>query len=79
MAAFLIGAGADHYFGYGPWYTKTGGFAPSWKPEFERPLGEPLADAVYNAETLTWSRGFASGTKVAFNAASAVGSIAWAT
>jgi len=78
MAAFLIGAGADHYLGFGPWYTKAGGFAPSWKPEFERPLGDPLADAVYDEVTSTWTRGFASGTKVVFNAASAVGSIAWA-
>jgi len=79
MAAFLIGAGLDHYFGFGAWYSRSGGFAPSWKPEFEKPLGEPLADATYDAATSTWTRSFASGTKVTFNAVSAVGSIAWAT
>ena len=79
MAAFLIGAGLDHYFGFGPWYTRAGGFAPSWKPEFEKPLGEPLADATYDAATSTWTRSFASGTRVKFDATSSVGSIAWAS
>jgi hypothetical protein len=78
LAAFLVGAGEDHYWGTGPWVTPAGGFAGAWLPEFERPLGAPLGAAAYDAATATWSRAFASGTAVTFNAATGAGAIHWA-
>jgi hypothetical protein len=33
-----------------------------------RKLGAPRSDAVYDARTQTWTREFASGTRVVFNA-----------
>jgi Hypothetical glycosyl hydrolase family 15 len=79
MAAFLIGAGEDHYWGQGPWVTKVGGFASSWLPQYELPLGAPLGEAAYNSASKLWTREFASGTKVSFNAGSSVGRIEWAS
>jgi hypothetical protein len=40
-------------------------------------LGAPGSDAVYNPDTAEWSRGFASGTTVTFNAKSNKGTITW--
>ena len=77
LAAFLVGAGQDHYWGFGPWLTWSGGYAAGWLPEFDKPLGAPLADGSYDAATATWTRRFASGTVVTFDAASKKGAIAW--
>jgi len=81
-AAFLCGAGADHYYVTGPWRDDhafdLGNFSSHWLPSIMgRPLGAPLADAVYEAEGAVWSRAFASGTKVTFDARANRGSIAW--
>ena len=68
VAAFLIGAGTDHYIASGGWHQA--GKAPiNNRPAIlEMPLGEPTGDARYDPETQMWHREFASGTKVQFNA-----------
>ena len=86
-AAFLIGAGEDHYFATGGWRAKPadrrgvgdqGNFSSHWLPSIMgRPLGAPLADAEYDATSGVWTRRFASGTAVRFDARKNVGSIAW--
>jgi hypothetical protein len=86
-AAFLCGAGADHYFVTAGWRNKfkdkhgagdNGNFSEHWLPSIMgRPLGEPMADAVYDASTGMWSRSFATGTTVTFDALRNVGRIRW--
>lgn len=82
-AAFLCGAGPDHYFTTAGWYSKPkrqglGNFTEHWLPSIMgRPLGEPKADAVYDAAAGEWTREFATGTAVAFNAMTGKGSIRW--
>lgn len=79
VAAFLIGAGEDHYFSTGIWDTaqKT---ETHWLPEFFEPtLGDPLADAEYNATSGDWLRSFSSGTQVRFNAVTNEGVVQWAS
>ena len=56
------------------WY-----FEPDWSvwhPQYDKPLGEPMGDAVKKGDVYT--RQFKSGTKVTFNVTSNVGTIAWA-
>lgn len=77
LAAFLVGAGVDHYWGFGAWVTWAGGFESRWLPEFTKPLGAPLEDAAYLRGT--WTRRFASGTNVTFDALTNRGTIVWAT
>lgn len=78
MAAFLCGAGKDHYFSMGGWNGGRSGFSDHWHANFDRPLGEPLFDCEYNGKTSMWTRVFASGTVVRFNATSNQGIIEWA-
>ena len=75
LAAFLIGAADDHYLTIGGWVDDS----PSnhWSPLFDKPLGEPTADGVYDASTATWRRSFSSGTAVTFNARTNAGTIEW--
>ena len=61
LAAFLAGAGDGHYLAIGGWHN---GAVGHWSDDFARPLGPPLADAIYNGTS--WHREFASGTKVIF-------------
>ena len=75
MAAFLVGAGVDAYWGFGTWVSPNGGVASSWILEFELPLGAPLSDATYTDPI--WVRRFESGTNVTFNARTKVGTISW--
>ena len=63
LAAFLVGAGDGDFLTVGGWYNGVDGH---WSDDFARPLGPPLADAVYDTATQTWSREFASGTKATF-------------
>lgn len=80
VAAFLIGCGPYHYYGMGGWagVGKHGNFSEHWMPGvFDRKLGEPLADGKYDAETKEWTRTFASGTIVRFNAKTNTGNISW--
>ena len=76
MAAFLIGVGEHQYYGCGGW---NGGpdFSSHRPAEFDRPLGAPKAAGAYNATTGEWTREFASGTEVVFNARSKKGRITW--
>ena len=78
VAAFLIGAGVDHYIASGAWY-RAGKAPVSNRPTIlDLPLGAPLADAVYDAKTTTWTRSFKSGTTVRFNASGGPGTeIMW--
>jgi hypothetical protein len=79
LAAFLAGAGDDHYWGFGQWVdANCGGAAAHWSPLLEKPLGAPLADGAYDAATATWTRTFAAGVKVVFNAATNKGTVTWA-
>lgn len=80
VAAFLVGAGPYHYFGLGQWHGtgKDGNFSEHWMPGvFDRALGAPLDDAVYDPSTDDWTRSFASGTVVTFNAKTNAGTISW--
>jgi len=79
-AAFLVGAGVDHYFVVGEWTSNNGSIADHWFPElFEPSLGEPLSDGVYDSKTASWSRMFGSGTVVTFDTRSNKGEIKWAS
>jgi hypothetical protein len=76
LASFLIGAGKDHYMVTGS-FNFDDDAAHHWSPMFDNPLGAPQADAVYDTATATWTRSFASGTHVSFNAKTQVGTIQW--
>ena len=52
LAAFLIGAGDDHYFTVGGWGGGEQGFPDHWSALFDKPLGRPLADALYGLAPL---------------------------
>jgi len=75
VAAFLIGAGRDHYLASGGWSNGAG--SDHWSPLLDMPLGEPAADAIYNPATTNWTRVFGSGTRVTFNATSGEGNVVW--
>jgi hypothetical protein len=79
LAAFLIGAGENSYFGSGKWISNsTLDVTQRWcAPLFETPLGKPLADATKDNETGVYTRSFASGTKVVFDIRSNKGQIWW--
>jgi hypothetical protein len=77
IAAFLIGAGDDHYIASGGWYD--GAVKGHWSPLLDRPLGDPLGDAAYDAVSTNWTRSFASGTKVTFSASKGAGDVEWAS
>jgi hypothetical protein len=77
IASFLIGVGPYQYYGLGGW---SGGspFESHWiDGVFNRSLGEPLGDAVYDTGSSMWSRSFKSGTKVVFNAHTKKGTTTW--
>ena len=82
LAAFLIGAGLDHYFGFGGWVDNGPVSTSHWRVEMGYPLGTPVSDATYDASTATWSRAFSSAaglTNVTFDAIKSTGTIAWAS
>ena len=71
VAAFLIGAGVDHYIASGGWHQAGRHPISNRPPILDLPLGDPLSDAVYDAATTLWHRSFgptSGGTKVTFNA-----------
>ena len=83
-AAFLCGAGDDAYFAtagwraHGPGDADHGNFSTHWLPSIMgRPLGSPLSVATYDSTSGVWSRDFATGTKVRFDAKTNRGCIAW--
>jgi len=72
LAAFLIAAGPYSYYVCGGWNC-----APTdWYEVYDRPLGEPLADAVLSADGV-WSRSFKHGVSVTFDTKSETGTIDW--
>lgn len=77
IAAFLVAAGDDSYFGSGPWISPgIEDVEQRWCPElFDRPIGKPIGDAV-KANGM-YKRVFASGTTVLFDTGSNKGTIAW--
>lgn len=79
VAAFLIAAGDDSYFGTGPWISPgIDDVEQRWCAElFDRPIGRPLGNATKQAGTSMWSRSFASGTNVTLDTSSEVGTIQW--
>lgn len=78
VAAFLIGAGTDSYFGSGLWISDTlEDVEQRWCPPlFERPLGEPISDAIKGVDGV-YVRSFASGTNVTFDTNKNKGTINW--
>ena len=77
LAAFLIGAGPGHYYGTGGWMETESDDMSSHRPvEFDKALGDPLGAGMYDGYS-TWTRSFASGTKVMFNAKTQKGTINW--
>ena len=96
LAAFLIHAGPQSYYGCGPWHcgvdvaanmTRCGSDGTSvesfWHPDYDRPLGPPLTDAVAlpaadgGARHPVLARTFAHGTTVKFDTATNRGEIHW--
>merc|ERR1712048_526000 len=72
LAAFLIAAGPYSYYMCGGW----NGAPTEWFSVYDRPLGEPLANATLS-DAGVWTREFAHGTKVTFNTKTETGTIAW--
>jgi hypothetical protein len=58
LAAFLIGAHWRAYYGLGGWCDNGTDFSSHWLPQFEQPLGAPLAEATYDASSGVWTRQF---------------------
>jgi hypothetical protein len=81
LAAFLIGASINSYFGAGSWacdHTHREGVA--WWPEYDYPLGAPHGNATYNPQSKVWSRSFGKGTNVSFGSArKPQGKIEWSS
>ena len=76
IAAFLIGAGEYSYFGCGHWNVEGDDTSPlTWRAEYDKPLGAPKGPAKY--DNGTWTRSFASGTEVMFDAKAKKGTIKW--
>ena len=85
LAAFLIGAGEGSYFACSrDWQIDPEWPAPghasdwmTWHPEYSRPLGTPTGPGQRSAAGI-WTRAFALGTQVEFDAHSGIGTITWA-
>lgn len=72
LASFLIAAGPYSYFVCGGWNSGP----TEWYELYDRPLGEPLGDAVLSADGV-WSRSFKHGVFVTFDTNTETGSISW--
>jgi hypothetical protein len=81
LSAFLIAAGRYSYY-----HCATGWQSPAmwpaahddwltWRPEYDRPLGEPVGLAVKTGDV--WTRSFKTGTHVAFDGVKGNGTIVW--
>ena len=68
LADFLVGMGPFSYFGVGGGWDGDGpGACSTWLrhyPEYDKPLGPPLADGTQDSLTGIWTRSFARGTHV---------------
>jgi hypothetical protein len=82
LAAFLIGAGKNCYFGFGSWSTVFDDLSDRWSPLFDLPLGPPLGDAALDEEAsgaIIYRRQFAHGVNVSFDMTTGRGTVAgWA-
>ena len=75
FAAFLVGAGHRAFFGTGGWSTTTQAAMDAHRPpQFDLPLGAPLADGAYDAASQTWTRRFAH-VNASFNAKTKTGTV----
>ena len=73
VAAFLIGAGQQAYFGYGDWDKADP--AAHWNEDlFTKPVGKPLEQGLYDSETGVWSRKFEH-IEVSFDTKNNIGQI----
>ena len=68
IAAFLIGAQHNAFFGVGGWSAAQP--ESHWSECFDFPLGAPLGPATYSVDTAAWSRSFSKGINASFNARS---------
>lgn len=80
VAAFLIGAGPNHYYGFGGWTSVNGHYDESLMGQ---KLGVPDGEGQYDAGSTTWTRTFAGGhgnggSTATFNVSSNTGVIMWA-
>ena len=71
-------SGKDCYYGSGTWISPSlKDVQQRWCPPlFEKPLGEPLADATKDSAGV-WHRSFKSGTTVRFDTKKNKGAINW--
>jgi hypothetical protein len=81
LAAFLIGASVNSFFGAGSWacdHTHREGVA--WWPEYDYPLGAPHGNASYDPHSKVWRRSFGNGTIVSFGSErTPQGNIEWSS
>ena len=71
MAAFLIGAGEGHYYGFGGWFSnnKTTDFHTHRSPLFDKKLGAPTGPGLYDAAGKTWGRTIRRESRIIFSVA----------
>lgn len=88
LAAFLVVAGYQSYYGCGPWHcgvdaasnmTRCGSdpttIAQFFHEDYSKPLGEPLSEATWEGDVMV--RTFAHGTTVRFDTSNNSGHIKW--
>ena len=83
MAAFLIGAGEYAYYhcakGWSsdePWPQRPDVWL-DWREEYDRPLGQPIANGTKGSHDGIWRRFFSYGTFVEFDSNRGNGTIWW--
>jgi hypothetical protein len=72
LAAFLVAAGPYSYYVCGGWNSAS----TEWFEVYDRPLGEPVADAVLS-DAGVYTRSFKHGVSVTFDTNTETGSIDW--
>jgi hypothetical protein len=78
LAAFLVGAGTNCFFGGGSWTANhTSREGVTWYPEYDRPLGPPLGPANKSSDG-TLTRRFQSGTVAVYHPSNQTGTVAFA-
>ena len=87
LAAFLVAAGTNHFFGAGSWTCNhTSREGVTWWPEYDRPLGEPLGPATFLPSATATAgasggqvlvRSFAHGVQAQFDLETGQGKVSW--